>query len=126
MSLIDDIKRDREAGTPGPWALETVPTSCGVCHKIGEWPSRGQHKFSSACVYEDYPPTTLGHASEPQSNARRIARVPELEAAVLAAEDLAEAVDARRNAGSSICYDDAFELETAALAAYRKATGGKQ
>ena len=38
--------------TPGPWSLETVPTSCGVCHKIGPFPSKGIfHTHGYACVY---------------------------------------------------------------------------
>lgn len=118
MSLIDDIKRDREAGTPGPWKLETVPTSCGVCHRVGEWPSRGAHKTSGACLYEDYPPTTAAGNTETYSNARRIARVPDLEAALLAADELARRVHQQQEG-----WPMRADYIATALAAYRKATG---
>lgn len=40
--------------TPGPWRLETVKTQVGVCHKVGEFPTRLAHRpTTSACVYED-------------------------------------------------------------------------
>jgi hypothetical protein len=37
--------------TPGPWKLETVRTSVGVCHKIG--PLGEFTKIKSACLYDD-------------------------------------------------------------------------
>jgi len=39
--------------TPGPWRLETVKTSCGICHKIGPFPGSPGHKHN-AYVYVDY------------------------------------------------------------------------
>lgn len=104
--LIDQIKADREAGTPGPWGVVTVTTSCGVCHKVGEWPSRGAHKTSSACLYEDYPPTTLERPSEIHTNARRIARVPDMEDALIAqAALIAELVEALQEVRDLIAGD---------------------
>lgn len=41
--------------TPGPWRLETVPTSIGACHKIGPFPgaSPSIREETNACVYVD-------------------------------------------------------------------------
>ena len=39
--------------TQEPWALETVDTSIGICHKIGPFPSKGVHGETHACVYND-------------------------------------------------------------------------
>ena len=40
--------------TPGPWTVETVPTACGICHKIGPFPTaRPRDTESYACVYVD-------------------------------------------------------------------------
>jgi hypothetical protein len=67
------------AHTPGPWSLETVPTVCGICHKVGPMPAmREGGKPGSACLYVDYP--TPGHpvAIELQANARLIAAAPDL------------------------------------------------
>lgn len=67
--------------TSGPWVLETVKTSCGICHKIGEFVSHGVYDKTSACVYDDG--ATMAHPT-PQllANARLIAAAPELLAAL--------------------------------------------
>ncbi len=56
-----------EKRTVGKWKMETVPTSCGVCHKIGPFP--GREKGNHACVYVDYHKA----ADELQANAAFIA-----------------------------------------------------
>lgn len=120
MSLIEDIRKDREVGTPGPWVNETVRTSCGTCHKVGPFPSaRPEYKPDThACLYDDYPPGK-GHPHL-LANASRIARVPDMEAALLAAEELANSFEAYQNA--AVDHMD-FQIEVeAALAAYREAT----
>ena len=60
--------------TPGPWKLETVRTSCGLCHKIGPFPWR-EGQENHACIYDDYPPP--GGRPELVANARLIAAAPE-------------------------------------------------
>ncbi len=115
MTLINDIKKDAGAGTPGPWSMETVKTSCGTCHKIGPFPSaeyfRPHRPLTHACIYDDYPPG-IGH-KHLIANARRIARVPDLERLVLelhgqnqrlreALEPFADAADEMDDCG----YDD--------------------
>ena len=89
-----DIENDRKNGTPGPWAFETKQTSCGLCHQIGPWPHpwRGG-KTMSACIYDDYPPP--GGTDAMLANARRIARVPDLEDAYLAHTARIAALEAR-------------------------------
>jgi hypothetical protein len=61
--------------TPGPWTLETVRTSVGVCHQIGALGS--STKIKSACLYDDC------YSDQPRdlqllADARLIAAAPEL------------------------------------------------
>lgn len=89
MSLIDDIRRDREAGTPGPWALQKAEVSETPfdwwihCDGFGALGYRTGNKSRHNGV------TSWGHRIE---DARRIARVPDMEAALLAAEELAASI----------------------------------
>ena len=71
--------------TPGPWAMETVRTSCGLCHRVGPFPSPKSWKADKpahACIYDDYPPT--GGSPELVANARLIAAAPDMLAALKA------------------------------------------
>jgi len=73
--------------TPGPWPLETIPTSVGIVHKIGRWPGVHGNAVSSACVYVDNHSlderTAL--ADELLANARLIAAAPDMLAACIQA-----------------------------------------
>src|SRR5690606_24171312 len=71
--------------TPGPWTLETVRTSSGLCHKVGPFPWK-QGKENHACIYDDYP--ALGSDGTPElvANARLIAAAPDMLAALKAQE----------------------------------------
>lgn len=64
--------------TPGPWSIDTVPTSVGICHRIGaeSWPTK-HDKPSYACVYADH---SMGGSAWPtlEANARLIAASPSL------------------------------------------------
>jgi hypothetical protein len=110
MSLIDDIKRDREAGTPGPWAsghYDDIGDEVEIQTYEGEYVASidcdGAFEGNIAeCIY---------------ANSRRIARVPDMEASLLAADELAAKVDAF-NAGRLFTIAPVLS----ALAAYRKAT----
>ena len=115
MSLIDDIKRDREAGTPGPWRVKD-------CDSMGD---RCTHYYQE--VWNDETDilvtteVTRAHNDGGRVNMRRIARVPDLEAALLAADELAgSAHDAWVSADfhNGEDHDDLYR----AIAAYRKAT----
>ena len=65
--------------TPGPWAIETVLTSCGICHKVGPFPGkRLEDKPRYACLYADYPSKENPADAELEANARLIAAAPEL------------------------------------------------
>lgn len=102
MTLIEQIKADRGAGTAGPWVIDdgyitTIKYFIAVCSVSGGVPA----------------------------DKRRIARVPDMEEALLAADELAKAVDHERNMP---CQDIDMQLRAIAsvndaLAAYRKATG---
>ena len=91
---MDDLQKLLDAATPGPWGMETVTTSCGICHKIGPFPHewRGGSE-SHACLYDDYPPSPMGFDSI-RANARLIALAPTLARQVIAARKLAEALEA--------------------------------
>lgn len=53
---IEELRRAHEATTQGEWHMETLRTSCGVCHKIGPWPHKWRAgEEMSACIYDDYP-----------------------------------------------------------------------
>lgn len=69
--------------TPGPWNLETVPTSVGICHKIGPFPISHRERPTYACVYDD----RMSRTPTPEllANARLIAAAPDLLAVVQAA-----------------------------------------
>lgn len=66
--------------TPGPWTMETVRTSAGVCFKVGPFPWK-EGKLNHACIYADYP-SSREHA-ECEANARLIAAAPDLLEALL-------------------------------------------
>jgi hypothetical protein len=91
MSLIDDIKRDIENGTPGPWHWhmgDIQITDPGgddhvICGMGKSWGAR------SSEYYRINPGKPQG-----QANARRIARVPDMEAALLAAADALRRIEA--------------------------------
>lgn len=99
MTLINDIRKDLEEGTPGPWRHSPW--------HIEEGPDG---------VYA--PDAWLICTTSSAPNAHRIARVPEMEAALLAAEELEDrlaifqAMDGHRPVAVN-----------RARAAYRKATG---
>lgn len=65
--------------TQGPWSLETIETSSGICHKIGPFPpSREGGRLRHACLYADYPSDHNPADQELLANARLIAAAPEL------------------------------------------------
>ena len=82
--------------TPGPWDMETVRTSCGVCHKVGPWPHQWRHGVAmSACIYDDYPSPPEG-TNAMLANARFIAAARDLVPALAA--ELTTALRERDNA----------------------------
>jgi hypothetical protein len=96
--------------TPGPWGLDTLKTSCGICHKIGPFPYKPDRQCH-ACVYVDYPGDGAIER-ELLANARLIAASPDL---LEALQNLIAAVEEPDS-------DSLMEL-IQARAAIRKATG---
>jgi len=76
---------DQPKWTPGPWAMETVRTSCGTCHRIGPFPrpAYASKPEGWACVYDDYPPGV--GSPDLLANSRLMAAAPDLYAALDAA-----------------------------------------
>lgn len=114
MSLIDDICKDREAGTPGPWVVEEDI----IANQVQGFPLILADTYMVVGTEGMY-----GDIDTDYANAKRIARVPDMEAALLAAEELADAIKG--------CYMDFSSDHDAtrywdALDAYRRATGDSQ
>lgn len=89
MTLIDEIKRDREFGSPGDWTLEILTSSDP---NGDEWETdvevlsaSGTHIHSHDLGYSDETDARI------KADTRRIARVPDMEAALMAADELAGA-----------------------------------
>lgn len=118
MSMIEDIKRDREGMPDGGWF--SLPMQG----------PRAQNNFARVFATDDdlryiadCRDTLNFHSkTDNETNARRIARVPSMEAALLAAEELADAVDEWSAKGRTEAT--AAALNTA-LGNYRAATEGK-
>ncbi|WP_411975961.1 hypothetical protein [Sulfitobacter faviae] len=108
MSMIEDIKRNREAGTPGPWSAFTDDT--GPHTNIVSPTPR------TSCVF------SLAGRDKRHPDIERVCRVPDMEAALLAAEGLADAVDEWGAKGRTEAT--AAALNTA-LGNFRAATEGK-
>ena len=72
--------------TTGPWSLETLRTSSGICHKIGPFPpQRKEGDYRHACLYADHPSNYNPADKELFANAVLIAASPDLLAALEAA-----------------------------------------
>lgn len=153
MTLIDQIKADRETGTPdlGGWAwfggrdnlylatnrggrrfimdfvrkgmrcaqprFQIGGIMCGALdelteYEVGSGTARGQKEADADPSVYRMDIKAIDHP-----DARRIARVPDMEAALLAAAELAEAVDAYLSDEKL----DNLNTQTSALAAFRKA-----
>lgn len=79
---IEDIKRDREAGTPGPWETDSRD------HDAPYQDIKMRSGRRNICnIWIDDAPVP-DYNFEQLANARRIARAPELEAAFLEAVEL--------------------------------------
>jgi len=108
------MSESRTAHTPGPWELETVPTSIGICHKIGPFGNdTGRIKY--ACVYDDG--SHLQHPNpELLANARLMVAAPEL------LEALKWVRDKHHRTLAPYCHTQEWDVLIAAIA---KAEGGK-
>ena len=110
--MIDAIRKDAELGTQDRWSVSGVRSNFkGKGHQI-DAPSLAGVAW-------------IGYEADQHNacmaDARRIARVPDMEAALLAAEELADAVDEWGAKGRTEAT--AAALNTA-LGNYRAATGG--
>ncbi len=118
MTLIEQIKRDREAGTPGPWdntGTHGLPTEFGV------YADGGRSVCSTGSYYDGSDRTY----HENVINAKRCARVPAMEEALLAAVEamtlVQQATDKLHKDGMKPGWGVAKDLMNEALAIHRKA-----
>lgn len=112
------------AHTPGPWALETVTTSCGICHKIGPFPARRDSDSPRhACLYSDNNSTFNPADQELLANAHLIAAAPDLLEALQLFVAWSEAE--RNHEGTTFWgrVEMLTALDASASAAIAKATG---
>lgn len=112
-NLLDQIKADREAGTPGPWAWEGGEMVCADGKVI-------DHVSYEGMWFARY------DEAEDAANARRIARVPDMETALLAAGELADKLEAMDAQDDGALLDTDFDDLMAALAAFRSAIEVKE
>lgn len=70
----------KQSYTPGPWVMDTIPTSVGICHRIGPFPPRrpDDETVRHACLYADYPSGFNPADRELEANARLMTAAPEL------------------------------------------------
>jgi hypothetical protein len=78
------------AHTPGPWTMQVIRTTCGVCFKVGPFPWKAD-KLNHACIYADYPSSTF--FSQCEANAQLIAAAPCLLAALKVLVESVSGVD---------------------------------
>ena len=120
MSMIDAIRKDREAGTPGPWQADEVFMQDGHPTRVATPDIDGIPAATLAECFQDWEDFRVSWKNA-EANARRCARVPDMEAALLAAEELADAVDEWGAKGRTEATAAALNI---ALGNYRAATGG--
>ncbi len=139
--LIERIRADREAGTPGPWVMGGALDHTSA---FDHYDPFGPDGCSVACVSGE----TEGNADPIDViNARRIARVPEMESRILADAEALKAADALIDHAQAahdelaLWFECASELERhgfeigdteaamnaldRAITAYRKARGSE-
>jgi len=115
MISFDEIERDAKAGTPGDW--ERTPNGMGKGLSEFSIQGHGRRGICSTGGYEDGKDGTF---EENKANARRIARLPDLERIALAANELADSVDSLLEYMRG--HDDGCGKTSAALTAFREAT----
>jgi hypothetical protein len=123
--LIDDIRKDRKAGTPGPfkettdhdWVLDTEGESAYfVIAGAG-----GKPVFVAAVE------SAFGFDDRNQADARRLCRIDDMEARILADAEALKAADALADLVDrdwSNETSETFRAMRRALAAYRQAREG--
>lgn len=93
MTLIDDIKRDQRQGTSGAWSICEYDAG-DVDHWSGMPSVQAEDKYDCAIVHWDGFVQRFWRSAngdcQIHANARRIARVPAMEEALLAAVELAD------------------------------------
>ncbi|AGG91216.1 hypothetical protein SUBG_00046 [Sulfitobacter phage pCB2047-C] len=128
MSMIEDIKRDREICTKGKMQIVDAYDEGWSIDTDGENSAVGIGTDLAGAIAIYAVPEAFGMDDELDANVRRALRGPDMEAALIAAEELADAVSAltsrpdSAHGGRLILTVDVNRAEQK-LAAYRAATG---
>lgn len=127
MTLFDQIRKDIEVGTPGPWPMHECTTSHVIMQPNAPRKERYLRRVADIPQWSDKNngPTR----SESAANARRIARVPQLEAIALASNEIKDALQNIMNGIetgviTSDCdetFSNAIRQANSALTAFNKA-----
>ena len=118
MSIFDDIRRDREAGTPGPW--ESIDGQ--IWSTLGDEPKDAYYYIDCLCDVRSNSGWPKYKKFPVFANAARIARTPILEDIALAAEDAIAAMELAEAQLIAHGFDGHGSGLTAALAKLREAT----
>lgn len=113
MNMIEQIKADREAGTAGPWCTDTEDQGGAGSDAYVSVGDGSQYVARIIC----YSPLTL-HDRPYKENARRIARVPDMEAALIAADELVTAYAVYESRASQDLAEDWASMGKALVAYY--------
>lgn len=105
MNMIDEIKRDREAGTQGPWSAFTDDTAPHT-NIVSPVPH-------TSCVF------SLAGRDKRHPDIERLCRVPQMEAALIAAEKMANGSEGNIES-DGVVY---AQIPVALIDAFRAATG---
>ena len=125
MSIFDDIERDAKAGTPGDWSVCEYDAG-NILWWSGLPSVQANEEQDCAIVHWDGFVQEFWRSpngdKQIQANARRIARVPQIERIALAAKMLAEIIDMPvQSHGDLGRYHYDWVVIDAALAAFREA-----
>ena len=78
MSNDMPVRREYPGHTPGPWHVDTVPTSCGRCHKILDSVRPDNGHQAVACIYDDDTSLDRVPSNERLATASLIADAPDI------------------------------------------------
>ena len=123
-NLIDDIKRDQLAGTPGPW-LQSHRKNQDDMYRTQVYPANDTDN-TIATIHWHSVKIDGGLKTDRAELSRRIARVPAMEEALLAAVEVARTLEVTLHILANESNISTVSSADDALTAFRKALGAGQ